>query len=133
MSRSGYVDDCEHLNLYSASVDRAIAGRRGQAFLRELAEAMEAMPERVLIAEELIDAEGDCCTIGVVCKSRGLSVSGVDQECPDSVGNLVGIASSMAAEIEFLNDEAGPNCETPAARWIRVRRWVEQKLSEVPS
>lgn len=54
MSRSGYVDDCENLELYRATVERSIKGKRGQAFLRELAAAMDAMPEKVLIAEELV-------------------------------------------------------------------------------
>ncbi len=38
MSRSGYQDDCEGLNLYRGTVRRAIRGKRGQAFLRELAD-----------------------------------------------------------------------------------------------
>ena len=40
MSRSGYKE-CEQgaLNLYRANVDRTIAGKRGQTFLREMAAA----------------------------------------------------------------------------------------------
>lgn len=30
MSRSGYSDDCEYLDLYQANVDRALTGKRGQ-------------------------------------------------------------------------------------------------------
>ena len=33
MSRSQYSCDCEHLELYRASVDRALHGKRGQAFV----------------------------------------------------------------------------------------------------
>ena len=132
MSRSGYTDDLDPLALgrYRAQVASAIRGKRGQAFLRELADAMDAMPEKVLIANELIDAEGDCCAIGVVCKARGLDVSGIDYEEPDDVGNLVGIARQLAAEIEFENDEGSWAIESPARRWRRMREWVESQLSK---
>lgn len=130
MSRHGYVDDYEYLEIYRANVARAIRGKRGQAFLRELAEAMDAMPEKVLIAEELISEDGRCCPIGVVCKARGIDVSGVDYEDPEQVGNLVGIARCMAAEIEYENDEWGS--DAPDARWKRMRKWVDRQLSQVP-
>lgn len=131
MSRSGYSDDCgDYLNLYRGTVDRAIAGKRGQKFLLELAEAMDAMPEKRLIAHELISESGEMCTIGVVCKKRNLNVSAVDIYYPDEVGSLVGIASQMAAEIEYENDERGPSTETPEQRWIRMRKWVSDNLRQ---
>ncbi len=130
MSRSGYVDDFygPEANLYRASVDRAIQGKRGQSFLQELAAAMDAMPDKRLIHSELISEPGEMCTIGVVCKKRGLDVSGVDVEDPERVGSLVGIARSMAAEIEYENDDCGRHDETPEQRWIRMRKWVESSL-----
>lgn len=152
MSRSGYTDDNDDPlanGRWRAQVKSAIRGKRGQAFLRELAAAMDAMPEKVLIAEELISEEGDCCTIGVVCKARGIDVKGVDFHCPENVGALVGIADQMAAEIEYKNDECGERYEkvpvpttspygagwtwlrveeTPAERWQRMRKWVDSQL-----
>jgi hypothetical protein len=46
MSRSGYSEECEQgaLNFYRANVDRTIAGKRGQTFLREMAAALAEMP-----------------------------------------------------------------------------------------
>lgn len=132
MSRSGYVEECEDQLRYGrwrAQVKSAIKGSRGQAFLRELAAAMDAMPEKVLIAGELINDEGDCCAIGVVCKARGLDVSKTDPEEPEQVAGLVGIARPMAAEIEFENDEGTWGSETPEARWKRMRKWVEAQLA----
>lgn len=130
MNRSNYTDDCDmdplDLGRWRAQVASAIRGRRGQDFLRELAAAMDAMPEKVLIANELIDEEGDCCTIGVVCKARGIDVSAIDIECPDGVGEAVGISHQLVAEIEFLNDYR-PN-EDPKSRWTRMRKWVESKI-----
>lgn len=133
MSRHGYIDECDspedqrRYAMWRGQVKSAFRGKRGQAFLRELAAAMDAMPVKELIAGELIDAEGDCCTIGVVCKARGLDVSKIDYEEPEQVGGLVGIAKQMAAEIEWENDEGGYH-ETPEERWQRMRRWVDRRI-----
>lgn len=133
MSRSGYTDEIEDelaAGRWRGMVKSAIRGRRGQAFLREMAAAMDAMPEKVLIADELVNSDGDCCAIGAVCKSRGIDVSMVDYEDYEAVGNAVGIAGPMAAEIEYENDECGPwgKAETPQERWVRIRQWIDSKL-----
>lgn len=130
MSRHGYSDELGVLDLgrWRGQVCSAIRGKRGQAFLRELADAMDTMPEKWLIVGELIDSDGDCCTIGVVCKSRGTDVSKVDPEEPEQVGAAVGIARQMAAEIEWENDDGGSWKETSAQRWNRMRRWVDHQL-----
>lgn len=128
MSRSGYTDDCEYLDLYRATVERALNGKRGQEFLRELAASMDAMPEKLLIAGRLIDRKGCPCAIGAVCKARGTDVSKVDYEDPDSVARAIGVARCMAAEIAYENDEAGSSLETPEARWQRMRKWVNDNL-----
>lgn len=129
MSRSGYSEDCDNLDLYRASVDRALQGRRGQAFLRELIEALDALPEKILITGELIAENGACCAIGSVCQSRAIDVSKIDYEEPRMVGAALGIAPSMAAEIAFMNDEwEGPR-ETSEDRWARMRRWAVNNLA----
>lgn len=128
MSRSGYSDDCEQVNLWRGAVERATKGKRGQKFLKELAEEMDKMPEKVLIADALITAEGYCCPIGVVCKSRGLDVSKIDYDCPSEVGKFIGVARALAAEIEFENDEGALFGETPENRWTRMRKWVEGQI-----
>lgn len=135
MSRSGYSDDCDdilQLGRWRGRVASAIRGKRGQAFLKELAAAMDAMPEKRLIANELVTESGEMCTLGVVCKARGLDVTGVDLEDTEAVGNLVGIASCMAAEIEHENDEHFDwtgKTETPEERWTRMRKWVATHLT----
>ena len=104
MSRSGYTEDHEdplEFGLWRARVASAMRGKRGQAFLRELAAAMDAMPEKVLIDGELIDDDGQCCAIGVVCKARGIDVSRIDYYDREEVGEAVNIAGPMAAEIEY--------------------------------
>lgn len=132
MSRSGYVEDIDDqmFNLYRGRVTRAFTGKRGQAFLRELAAAMDAMPEKVLIANELVNDEGDCCAIGVVCKARGIDTSTIDYEEPEQVGAAVDIAKCMAAEIEYMNDEWDYR-ESPDKRWQRMRTWIEKQIRKV--
>ncbi len=135
MSRHGLIDagDCENYNLYRGTVTRVIRSKRGQAFLKELAAAMDAMPEKMLIAGQLIDDEGDCCAIGVVCKSRAIDVSNIDYEEPEQVAAAVGIARQMAAEIEFENDDGIWGTETPKQRWQRMRKWVQAWIIAQPA
>jgi hypothetical protein len=60
VSRSGYCEDGDTalVNLWPNILARAVKGKRGQAFLKELASALDAMPEKKLIAHDLI-TEGD--------------------------------------------------------------------------
>ena len=130
MSRSGYTDDGEDglaLGRWRAQVRSAIRGKRGQAFLKELIDALDAMDVKALIAEELVATDGAVCAIGAVCKARGLDVRGVDYDSPEDVAATVGIASQMVAEIEYENDE-GAWKETDEQRWDRMRRWAESNI-----
>jgi hypothetical protein len=139
MNRSGYIedlasDDVLAFGRWRAQVKNAIRGKRGQAFLRELAQIMDATPpeQRRLIANELINERGECCTIGLVCRSRGVDVSRVDIEDTRAVGEAVGIAFQLVAEIEFENDEGAlfPRNETSEDRWVRMRAWVERRIAK---
>lgn len=129
MSRSNYSDDLDTnvLNLWRGSVMRAIKGRRGQAFLKELLAALDALPEKVLISEALKDESGDVCAIGAVCVRRGLNVAAIDPEDPDSVANAMGIARALAQEIAYFNDERFDHC-TPAQRFKYMREWVAARI-----
>src|SRR5882757_5650880 len=98
MSRSGYSDDCDGsaLNLWRGAVEMAIRGKRGQAFLLEMLDALDALPEKRLIESELVSKEG-CCAMGAVAVYRQIDVSHVDQEHSVSVAKLMGIAPALAA------------------------------------
>jgi len=132
MSRSNYSDDYEYFDLYRGTVERSIKGKRGQKFLRELADTLDKMQTKRLIKSELISDAGECCTIGTVCRARGIDVSKVDVYDPYEVGALVGISRSMAAEIEYENDEShfAFSDESPEDRWTRMRKWVGDNLEE---
>lgn len=145
MSRSGYSDDCENnwsLICWRGAVNSALRGKRGQAFLKELGEAMDAMPVKRLVTEEL-QADGEFCTLGVVGNARGLDMSVIDPDDPDIVADKFGIAAAMAREIVWENDDhpgvyglkedgtQGWRRETPEERWVRMRKWVLKQIQEV--
>jgi hypothetical protein len=124
MSRSGYSDDCENVQLWRAAVDRAILGKRGQRFMRKLRDALDAMPVKRLIAGEIANGRGEVCALGAVDPNTTL-----DPEDRDAVGQHFGIAPAMAAEIVYMNDEwSWRATETPEERWQRMRAWVEKQI-----
>ncbi len=151
MSRSNYVGDCENVALYRNSVERALQGKRGQAFLREMLASLDAMPEKRLVTglidgEELTDEEAEdagygyrlvhaegCCAMGSVALARGVDVAQLDASDRAKVGAALGIAPSMAAEIAFFNDEMPYKAESPEERWVRMRAWVDSQIREVRS
>lgn len=133
MSRSGYTEDFGDSDLcwlYMGPLRRATNGRRGQAFLRELRNTLEAMPEKRLIAHDLQVADGSVCAIGAVGQARGVDMAQLDPEDPEAVARAFGIAPSLAREIVFTNDDdfgqRGP--ETPEQRYERVLSWVRGSI-----
>jgi hypothetical protein len=125
MSRHGYNDDINQWQMikWRGQVASAIRGRRGQLLLVALRDALDAMPERALIAGELVEENGDVCALGCLAKARGMDVSEVDPEDSDQVADVFGIAPQLAREIVYENDE-GAWGETPEQRWERMRKWV---------
>jgi len=126
MSRSGYTDDDEGLGLWRGQVASAIRGKRGQAFLRELLDALDAMPEKRLIRDEL-RKDGAVCAIGAVGAKRGIELEALDPEDYDKLAEVFGIARQLVQEIEWMNDEVVWNA-SPEARWHRVRDWCAENV-----
>ena len=106
MSRSGYSDNCcgPELAMYRGQVASAIRGKRGQAFLRDLVDALDALPEKKLIAHELQTAQG-VCAIGCVGVKRGVDMHGIDPENHYRLSKTFDIACQLVAEVEFVNDD----------------------------
>lgn len=163
MSRSGYTDDIDdnwrHI-MWRGAVNSAIRGSRGQAFLRELIAALDAMPEKRLASESLVTADGEFCTLGVVGAARGMDMSTLDPEDWHQVAKAFGLAQAMVREIVFENDEmidewdwqdveiCGPmrphypdwgrhtrSVRVPVQgvaerRWQWMRNWAERQLKE---
>jgi hypothetical protein len=136
VSRAGYSDDgdCERypVALWRTAVYRAIDGKRGQAFLREMADALDALPTKELIVGEIVSDSKQVCAIGAVALARNLDVSGLDVYDGDDVGGVFGIAQAMAREIAYENDERGRREETPAERWARMRKWCSDHIHATP-
>ena len=130
MSRSGYSDDCDGWDLirWRGAVTSAIRGKRGRALLLELRDALDAMPEKALIAHDLVNSTGQFCTLGVIGNAHGVPLSEIDPEDSDQVADAFKIAPALAREIVFENDEATWYDETPEQRWERMRRWVDEAL-----
>lgn len=114
MSRSGYTDECEdqwRLIMYRGRVASAIKGKRGQALLRALLEALDALPEKRLIKNGF-QADGAFCTLGTLGAQRGIDMSSfidgdeVDPWCDrEAVAGAFDVAEPLVAEIMYENDE----------------------------
>ena len=159
MSRSGYSDDCGDddplaLGRYRAQVMSAIRGKRGQTLLRELLAALDAMPDKRLVAGEL-EADGQFCALGVVGQARGLNLATIDTDDVESLGQKFNIAEQLAREIMWVNDDhvsdlrwfkvevfgplepwqgrftdfRVPNENAGLQRWHEVRKWVAAHIT----
>ena len=136
MGRSGYVeddDDGTH-GLWRGAVESAIRGKRGQAFLREMAAALDAMPVKELITGDVVTEDNQVCAIGAVALARKVDVSNIDIYDGEELGKVFGVAQSLAREIAHVNDDdfGWRTNETPAQRWQRMREWVGANLVATP-
>lgn len=122
MSRAGYHegDGDNDLAVYGwqANVRRCMAGRKGQAFLWEFYQALEAIPARELITRALLNTStGAVCALGAVAVQRKLQIpaefctTGAPDDEPDdyefaeAMGPLFGIKDMLAREVMYENDE----------------------------
>ena len=130
-SRSGYSDDLDpqELNCWRGAVESATRGKRGQALLREMLAALDAMPVKRLIADELVTEGGECCALGAVALAR--KVPGLENEDYDreNMAKMFDVAPALAAEIMFENDQDfSYREETPEQRFTHMRAWVAERI-----
>lgn len=158
MSRSGYSDEIEdplELGRWRGAVKSAICGKRGQAMLRDLLAALDAMPEKRLAADSLVNADGEYCTLGVLGAQRGIDLASLDPDDFDRVAEAFGVNAKVVQEIVFENDERnyrfdyvkrlpvdiGPEVpyrmewtqlqlDEGAERWKAMRSWVAKHIKE---
>jgi hypothetical protein len=131
VSRAGYSEDLDQWSLirWRGAVMSAIRGKRGQALLREMLAALDAMSDKRLIVRELITEQGDVCALGSVGHARGMEMSKLDPEEYESIAVAFALPEALVREIEYLNDECGWK-ETPEQRWARMRAWVAAQINE---
>ena len=128
MSRSGYIEDIDQWALikYRGQVASAIRGKRGQAFFRELIAALDVMPVKELVSEDLVTDDGNVCALGALGQVKGLDLKAIDPYDHEALGAVFNIAPQLAAEVMFENDEYWQ--DDPAGRWQRMRRWAEAQV-----
>ena len=137
MSRSGYSEELEPWDLirWRGQVASASRGKRGQRFFRDLLKALDEMPEKRLITEEL-EMDGEVCAFGALARAKGVDMSKLDPSEPDDVAGEFNIATQLAQEVVYMNDEHYDR-ETTEERFVKMRAWVvsnirEESAGEVP-
>lgn len=130
MSRHGYSDDCENVAMWRGVIASASRGKRGQAFFRALVAALDAMPNKRLVAAALEDGEGAVCALGCLGKARGVTLRSIDTHDWEGLGELFDIAPQLSQEVMFVNDEW--RRESPEERWSRVRKWASEQIRVKP-
>jgi hypothetical protein len=143
MSRAGYSDDNDEWAMirWRGQVASATRGKRGQKMLSDLLAAIDAMPQKALITHELetFNPESgrlDVCALGALGHARGIDMAKIDPEEPDDVAAAFDIASPLAREIVYMNDEyfdyeyiGNQRVEiTPEKRWEKMRAWVANQI-----
>lgn len=134
MNRSGYseeYDDNWTLIRWRGVVASSIRGKRGQAFLRELVEALDAMPEKRLIAHELRQ-DGEVCALGSVGAKRGIDLESIDPEDHATLSRVFNVAEPLIQEVEYMNDEGAWYNATPEQRWQSMRAWAVEHIKATP-
>ena len=137
MSRSGYSDyegwDYEEqwaMIRQMGALKAAIRGKRGQAFLFALRDALDEMPNKRLIAESLETEGGEVCALGALGRARGIAVADIDPEAADVIATTFAISETLARQVMYVNDDEYISQETPERRWGRVRAWVQRQIDE---
>ena len=129
--------------LWEQATSRALAGKRGQAALRDLEQALLALPEKRLV-EGYIAKDGEVCAVGALVlakrcaagESRAAVLAELERlsdpegdyaaDVTASLGRKYGrMAYAMAWRIAELNDE---DCRgaTPEWRYEYVLNWVRK-------
>ena len=130
MGRHEYTEDGENWEIirWRGMVASATRGQRGRRLLRELREALDAMPEKRLIKGALVTEDGECCALGSVLVARGEpSAHEIDSEGNnDFLAEKFDVAECLVQEIEWVNDES--DALTPEDRWKDVSLWVDKCL-----
>lgn len=129
MSRSGYSEDCDDvwaLIRWRGAVASSIRGARGQALLREMLTALDAMPVKELVGRSFA-ADGQFCALGALGSARGMDLKPLQDLASESEGydyggtnvreaaaDAFGVAPALTAEIMWVNDAH-----------VSDRKWIE--------
>jgi hypothetical protein len=133
MGRAGYTDDEYEegdVERWRKAVNAAIRDKDGQALLKEMLAALDALPRKRLIANRLEevdwnDAEdelvpvkdGDVCAVGALGRARGVAMPVIDEEddweAAEEIQGVFGSDDHLTREIMYQNDECGSGRKVP--------------------
>lgn len=156
LSRSGFHEfDCYDRDEILAfgrgrgQIASAIRGKRGQALLRLIRDALDAIPNKQLGSDSLRGDKGCYCAIGAAYWFSDKPLPYVDHPdyedfeidelIIDSASAHLNAAEILIQEIMWNNDECVrlKRGEIPAMlrrrRWLWMRAWVDNRIKEVPS
>lgn len=116
--RIGYSEDEERpgqFALWQANCERSLAGRKGQAALRELEAALVSMPVHRLEMEVFVEPSGEVCALGSLAVARKMregltrdeavaACAELDPEDSQSHGMALGFPSLAAWKVVEVND-----------------------------
>ena len=143
MSRSGCTDgwDYDQWNYirWRGAVNSAIKGKRGQLFLKDLIRALDDMPVKELISNDIITIDPltqqtNSCALGALLLKKGTGfINPDDPEHHEDIAYRLNISPTLVREVEYLNDDAfgwGSGWDSRAARWKSMRDWAESQLQK---
>lgn len=139
MSRFYEYDEYDPLAFgrWKGRLQSHINGPAGQAMLGELRDALLALPQKRLIRDALVDADGECCVVGALALKRKREGRDVDYpigECTDGdttdVGESCGMTYVLAYSIAYINDEAPGH---PEHRFEQVMKWINNHIKTDPN
>ena len=137
--------------LWEANLERHFSGAAGQAKLRELRDALLALPEPRLIETRLADEQGNVCALGALALqhrvNHGEDRAKVLAEMAEAIRDEGGWVDSWDAEeqtreeaervgcklplivtVAWENDFGPSSKETPEERYTRMLAWVEKRI-----
>lgn len=156
MSRIPEGDDEPYPNawhLFQNRIEQALNGKRGQALLKELEEALVSMPVHRLLYSGFCK-DGEVCTLGALGVKREMDKGKTREEALKYLARVVkrkgierdeeefgpngdsikfaakrlDMAFSLAWEIIYQNDEENGHKKTPEQRYETVLKWVREHI-----
>lgn len=130
MSRISYQEDEDwpgQFNLWRANVNRSIAGKRGQAALRDLEAALLAMPNKRLIGHKFIDGE-EVCAVGALVIARLAAKGKPEAEVKTQLNAEHTYCRTKNCDHRLVDHRDGPCSACARDRAKTVAFWVDYYL-----
>lgn len=148
--RLNYSEDEDYpgqFNIWQANCRRSLHGKKGQAALRRLRDALLVMPEKALRSGKLVAHDGAVCAIGALARAEGklpepepITGDWEDDDIDDTAewaADNLNIPKLVAWKVVEQNDIQldtkwvrleGPVQLTGEERYAKMLAWVESQL-----